>query len=96
MNSKVDKLYDKINNDKKSIIVFGLTYCIYCKKTLELLKKNKISYKYYSIDKYFNVFFNVLSIVSKLYPNFQIDSKHKTVPVIFYKKKFVNLVRNLE
>lgn len=89
MNSKVDKLYQKINNDNKSIIIFGLSYCVYCKKTLELLKKNKISYKYYSIDKYFNLFFNVLIEVSKIYPNFQINPKHKTVPVIFYKKKFI-------
>lgn len=43
MNFKVDKLYEKINNDNKDVIVFGLFDCIYCKKTLELLKKkNKL------------------------------------------------------
>jgi glutaredoxin len=89
MNSKVDKLYKKIYNDKKDVIFFGLSYCEYCKKTLELLKKNKISYKYYTIDKYYNIFFNVLNEVLKLYPNLEIDQNHKTVPVIFFKKKFV-------
>lgn len=89
MNSKVDKLYKKITNDKKEVIVFGLSYCEYCKKTLELLKKKKISYKYYTIDKYFNIFFNVLNEVLKLYPNLGIDPNHKTVPVIFLKKKFI-------
>lgn len=89
MNSKVDKLYKKISNDKKEVIIFGLSYCEYCKKTLELLKKKKISYKYYTIDKYFNIFFNVLNEVLKLYPNLGIDPNHKTVPVIFFKKKFI-------
>jgi glutaredoxin len=89
MDSKVEKLYKKISNDKKEAIVFGLSYCEYCKKTLELLKKNKISYKYYTIDKYYNIFFNVLNEVLKLYPNLQIDPNHKTVPVIFLKKKFI-------
>ena len=89
MNSKVDKLYKKISNDKKEVIIFGLSYCEYCKKTLELLKKKKISYKYYTIDKYFNIFFNVLNEVLKLYPNLGIDPNHKTVPVIFLKKKFI-------
>ncbi len=89
MNSKVEKLYKKISNDKKEVIVFGLSYCEYCKKTLELLKKNKISYKYYTIDKYYNIFFYVLGEVSKLYPNLEIVPNHKTVPIIFIKKKFI-------
>jgi glutaredoxin len=89
MDSKVKKLYKKINNDNKEIIMFGLSYCVYCKKTLELLKKNKISYKYYSIDKHKNLFFKILTEVAKYFPNFQIDTMHKTVPIIFYKKKFI-------
>lgn len=89
MDSKVDKLYKKILNDKKEVIIFGLSYCEYCKKTLELLKKNKTSYKYYTIDKYYNIFFNVLNEVLKLYPNLGINPNHKTVPVIFLKKKFI-------
>ena len=89
MNFKVDKLYEKINNDNKDVIVFGLSDCIYCKKTLELLKKKKISYKYYLIDNYYNIFFKLFIEISKLYPNFNIDSNYKTIPVIFIKKKFI-------
>jgi glutaredoxin len=89
MDSKVEKLYKKISNDKKEVIFFGLSYCEYCKKTIELLKKKKITYKYYQIDNYYNIFFNVLNEVLKLYPNIGIDPNHKTFPVIFIKKKFI-------
>lgn len=89
MDLKVDKLYKKISNDKKDVIFFGLSYCEYSKKTLELLKKHKISYKYYVIDKYYNIFFNVLNEVFKLFPNLGINPNHKTFPLIFYKKKFI-------
>jgi len=89
MDSKVKKLYKKINNDNKEIIIFGLSFCLYSKKVIELLKKNNISYKYYLIDDYFNLFFKVLSEIAKYFPNFEINEKHKTVPVIFYKKKFI-------
>ena len=89
MDSKVKKLYKKINNDNKEVIMFGLSYCEFCKKTLNLLKKNKITYKYYPIDNHFNLFFKILLEVAKYFPNFQIDTTHKTVPVIFYKKKFI-------
>jgi len=89
MSSKVDKLYGKINNNNRDVIFFGLSHCEYCKKTLELLKKNKISYKYYTIDKYYNIFFKLFVEISKLYPNFNIDPNHKTVPIIFIKRKFI-------
>jgi glutaredoxin len=89
MDSKVKKLYKKINDDNKEIIIFGLSYCLYTKKVIELMKKNKISYKYYLIDNYFNLFFNILSEISKYFPNFKINNEHKTIPIIFYKKKFI-------
>lgn len=89
MDLKVKKLYRKITNKNKQIVMFGLSHCGYCKKTLELLKKNKITYKYYSIDDYFNLFFKVLVEVAKYFPNFEINIDHKTVPVIFYKGKFI-------
>ena len=89
MNSKVDKLYEKINNNNKDVIIFGLSYCIYTQKALKFLKNNKITYKYYSIDDYYNLFFHILKEITNLYPNFNIDINHKTVPVIFIKKKFI-------
>jgi glutaredoxin len=96
MNSKVEKLYKKISNDKKKVVFFGLSYCEFCKKTIELLQKKKITYKYYQIDNYYNIFFNVLTEVSKLYPNIGINLNHKTVPIIFVKKKFIGGFTNLE
>ena len=89
MNSKVIKLYKKINNNDKEIIIFGLSYCVYCNKSIELIKKNRNSYKYYLIDKHFNLFFKIFLEVTKLYPNLLINIEHKTVPIIFYKKKFI-------
>jgi glutaredoxin len=89
MDTKINKLYKKINNDDVDLIVFGLSTCSYCKKTLELLRNNKISYKYYTIDEYYNTFFQVFIEIAKKYPEFNINENHKTVPVIFYKKSFL-------
>lgn len=89
MDSKINKFYKKIYNNNKDVIIFGLSYCVYCKKTIELLKKKNISFKYYLIDDYFKLFFDIFLTLHKLYPNFFINPEHKTVPVIFYKKKFV-------
>ena len=55
MDSKINKFYKKIYNNNKDIIIFGLSYCIYCKKTIELLEKKNISFKYYLIDNYFKL-----------------------------------------
>lgn len=89
MDLKIDKLYAKIYDSDKKIIFFGLSYCEYCKKTIELLKKHKITYKYYQIDNCYNIFFTILRNVSKLYPNFEIEPNCKTVPVIFFNRKYI-------
>lgn len=88
MDSNIEKLYNKINNNQ-DFIIFGLSTCRYCKEAIMLLKNKNIKYKNYYIDKYNNLFFKVFQELSELYPNFNIDKTHKTVPVIFYKKKFV-------
>lgn len=88
MNSKIEKLYKKINNDDY-IIIFGSKTCIYCKKALELLKDNNLNYKYYSMDNFYDLFFKVLIELSYNKPNLNINQGHKTIPVIFYKKKFI-------
>lgn len=84
----VDKLYDKINNNTH-FIIFGLSTCIFCRKTIELLESKNIKYKYYLIDDFYNLFFETFKNLSHIYPNLNIDSTHKTVPVIFYKKNFI-------
>jgi glutaredoxin len=96
IDDKVNKLYDKINNSNKELIFFGLSYCEYCKKTIRLLKKKRITYKYYIIDKYFNIFFDILLKVSELFPNLEIINTHKTVPVIFMNNKFIGGFTDLE
>ena len=89
MTSKINKLYEKINNNEKKVIVFGLSYCEYCKNTIIHLKNNNISFKYYKIDKYYNIFFNLLSELSKVYTNLNINLNHTTFPVIFINQKFI-------
>ena len=93
---KVDKLYNKINENNKEIIFFGLSYCEYCKDTIKMLNEKKITYKYYVIDKHFNIFFDILLKVSELHPNLKIINSHKTVPVIFINKKFIGGFTNLQ
>lgn len=86
--ANIDKLYDKINN-KTHFVVFGLSTCVFCKETINLLENNKLKYKYYLIDDYYNIFFKTLVNLSQKYPFLNIDSSHKTVPVIFYSKRFI-------
>jgi glutaredoxin len=76
-------------------IIFGLSTCIFCKKTIKFLQKKNFSYKFYSIDNYYNLFFEIFLKLALLKPNFNIDFSHKTIPVIFYKKKFIGGYTNL-
>ena len=84
----VEKLYSKINNNTHYII-FGLSTCIFCQKTIQLLESKNIKYKYYIIDDFYNLFFKTFINLDNYYPNLNIDKTHKTVPVVFYKKKFI-------
>ena len=87
MDSKLNILYKKINS--KDIIIFGLSYCGYSAKTIEFLKKKNIKFKYYIIDKYYNIFINLLHQLSNINSNLNINTEHKTFPVIFIKNKFI-------
>lgn len=88
MNTNIKNFYSKINNDDY-YVVFGLSTCGYCIETKNFLNKNSIKYKYYPIDNFRELFFKVLNDASIIYPELNINEKHKTVPVIFYKKKFI-------
>jgi len=88
MNTNVKKIYSKIKNDN-DYIIFGLSHCIYCKKTIEFLQNNYISYKYYLIDDFKDLFFKNFIKLGSEYKSLDINLKHNTVPVIFYKKKFI-------
>ncbi len=88
MNINKKKIYSKINNEN-DYVVFGLTQCNFCNKTKYFLKNYNISYKYYPIDNFKQLFFKNFVNLANDYPNLNIDPRHTTVPVIFYKKKFI-------
>lgn len=88
MDSNLKKIYSKINNNN-DVIVFGLENCGYCKNTKFFLKSNNINYKYYSIDDSKDLFFKLFTKLSTVHIELNINTNHKTVPVIFYKKKFI-------
>ena len=88
MDSEVNTFYEKINN-KKEFIIFGLSYCGYTKKSKAYLKEKNLNYKFYNIDKYYNIFFKILEKINLKYPELLINLNHKTFPVIFYKNKFI-------
>lgn len=94
LNTNVETLYNKINNNTH-FVVFGLSTCIFCSKTIELLKSKNIKYKFYNIDDIYNLFFKTFYELANEYHNIDIDSTHKTVPIIFYKKKFIGGFTNL-
>ena len=85
----IDKLYKKINNNNTFVLVFGISTCGYCKETIKYLQENNIPYKYYKIDKYYNIFFKILEKLYKKYPDILYDSNHKTYPIIFINRKFI-------
>jgi len=89
MDKKVMKLYQKINDNKDTFIIFGLSYCGYSSGAKKYLKSKDIKYKYYNIDQDYNIFFKLLNQVSKIDKNLEINPEHKTFPVIFYNKNFI-------
>ncbi len=89
MDSKAIKLYKKINNEDDIFIIFGLSYCGYCKNAKKYLKSKNLSYKYYDIDKDYPIFFSLIKQINKIDPNLNIDPNHRTFPMIFLKKNFI-------
>jgi glutaredoxin len=89
VNSKAIQIVEKINNNKNTFLIFGLSTCKYCKNALEFAEKNSLQFKYYEMDKYYEIFIPILEKITELYPSFDIDSTHQTFPVIFYNKKFI-------
>jgi glutaredoxin len=99
MSNNAEKIYSKINNNN-DYIVFGLSTCVFCKRTIEFLQKNNIRYKYYIIDDFKELFFKNFVKLANIYNKLNINSEHKTVPIVFYKKKFIggytDLVNNFQ
>jgi len=91
MNSKIKKLIIKINeyNDQDKVLLLGLSYCPYTLKSKKYLDSKNLKYKYYNIDKYHNIFIDLLHQLADQEKSFNINASHKTFPVIFYNKKFI-------
>ena len=88
MDTNIKNFYSKVDNNDYYVI-FGLSTCGYCLGAKIFLNKHKLKFKYYSIDNFKELFFKVLIDASVVYPELNINKTHKTVPVIFYKKKFI-------
>lgn len=94
MNSKIIKLNKKIFN-QNHVVIFGLSYCSYSKATIKYLKLHNMQYKYYVIDKIYDIFFDLLHKLSIYNPNLNINLTHNTFPIIFNKNKFIGGYDNI-
>lgn len=90
-----DKLYKKINKKNNKFIMFGLSFCGYSNAAIKYLKDKKIKFKYYEIDKYYDIFFKMLNQLVENHPELAFDTNHKTFPVIFLNGKFIGGYSNL-
>ena len=82
-------LSNKINNKDKTVIIFGIRDCIYCKKALEFLREKNISYKFYNIINYKDTFFIIFKKLADYKTDYLINKNHESVPVIFVNNKFI-------
>ena len=87
--TKATQIFNKINTNPNIYLIFGISTCNFCKKTLVYMKEKNLQYKYYEIDKYYEIFIAILEKLIKLNPSLQINPEHRTFPVIFYNKKFI-------
>jgi len=83
------QILKKINTNANTYLIFGISTCGYCKKTLVYMKEKNLQYKYYEMDKYYEFFIPILEKLIKLNPSLKINPEHRTFPVIFYNKKFI-------
>lgn len=68
----------------KEWVMYGVSWCPYCKKALELLRKNKINYYYYDVESSpFNTKDNYRSMLNE-----ELNGHH-TLPAVFKDGKLV-------
>ena len=87
--TKAEQILEKINFNEDTFLIFGLSTCKYCKNVLEFSKTNSLQFKYYEMDKYYEIFIPILNKLTELDFELNIDPTHRTFPVIFYNKKFI-------
>lgn len=75
--------------NKNTIIIFGIDSCSYCKNSIELLKKYNMPFKYINIEKYYKNFFNEIKEISKNLKDSEKIQNYKSVPMIFFNSRFI-------
>ena len=89
INKKSDQIIKKIYTNPNTFLVFGIESCKYCKNSIQILTEKNLPFKYYSLDKYYDFFLNILERITNLDIELNIDPNHKTFPIIFYNGKYV-------
>jgi len=86
-----DKYNNKIKQykDDDLFIIFYNPDCPYCKNAFKYMEDKGFAYKGYIIDKYPDERDKLLECLMKDKENNGFRSDHTTVPIIFYKGKFV-------
>jgi glutaredoxin len=89
INLKASQIFNKIKSNNNTFLIFGLSTCKYCKNAIEYSINKSLQFKYYEMDKYYDIFIPILNKLSNLDQNLNIDPMHDTFPVIFYNNKFI-------
>lgn len=95
--NKENIVIKKIKNiDKDTFVIFFSYGCYYSEKALEILRKNKLPYKGYDINKINGRMDKILKIFNdnKLLLNF--NSEHRTKPIIFLNGNFLGGMTELD
>lgn len=79
-------LYMLFIKSEYDFVVFGSDTCPYCLKAYSLLESNNIQYKYIDIN---GQILSKQDIFKDLYLNRLIPSSVKTIPIIFYKGRYI-------
>lgn len=86
-----EKLYSKIDENKDIYIVFIMANCEYSKKAVNYLKDNNLCYKSYivkDLNNNINIMDQLIHCLKKR-EDYKFDHSHRTLPIIFYNKKFI-------
>ncbi len=87
--TKAKQILEKIENNKDTYLILGISTCGYCKKALAYSKENNLQFKYYEMDKYYKIFIPILEKLIELDSSLEINPEHRTFPVIFKNHKFI-------
>ena len=95
-------MYDKYNKkildykDKNYFIVFYSPSCKFSVNAITLLETKNISFKGYNIDNIKGNRKRLLHFLKQQKDITSFDEQHKTIPIIFYKGKFIGGFSELE